>query len=91
MRDQFAAIGYTMKWARGQNWDVYDADGNHVSRKTISELDAMYSGRRLTPDFADWFNAIVNTDVPADHVFAGVEDAVQQFLNDRTAHFARAA
>jgi hypothetical protein len=88
MRDQFANSGYMMKWARGHNWDVFDADGNHVSRKIIAELDAMYTGRYLNQEFADWFNAIVNTDVPADTVFAGVDTDTQDFLNTRAAQLA---
>ncbi len=88
MRDQFAAVGYDMKWARGHNWDVFDADGNHVSRKVIAELDAMYSDKYLNQEFADWFNAIVNTDTPDDTVFAGVDTDTQDFLNNRAVQLA---
>lgn len=91
MREQFAMVGYNMKWARGHNWDVYDADGNHVSRKTIAELDAMYINKRLTPAFADWFNQITETPIEADTLFAKVDAETQAYLTARAEQFAQRA
>tara|TARA_B100001248_G_C27379202_1_gene456042 strand:- start:729 stop:1757 length:1029 start_codon:yes stop_codon:yes gene_type:complete len=89
MREQFAMFGYEMKWARGHNWDLFDPQGNHVSRKVIAELDAMYTGRSLNQTFLDWWNSTVNQALPVDDLFNDVEESVKQFLQARVEHFAQ--
>jgi len=66
---------------------VVSSIGNN-KEEVLESLRAGKSGIAFNQEFADWFNAIVNTDVPADTVFAGVDTDTQDFLNNRAAQLA---